>query len=168
MGHASELAAELNAMQTTREAANRATMDAYTIIVNHADELWELTATATMDEVNEFASISQAARDAYLSCVRLNPNTLIVSTKVLPLLKLNIAYSPKRRISYVILMEQFTACSLPKIGTQEEFRFTVDGKLQPYITDGTRFLLPQQVADELIGLVGAFFKRAHESPSILS
>jgi hypothetical protein len=168
MGRASELAAEIDAMQAASEMASKRTMDANAMIADHADELWEISATAVVGEVKELIERSQVVRDAYLSCGRPDPNTLIIRTKVVPRLKLEIRYSHKRRISYDVTMEQFTARSLPKSGAHGEFRFTVDRRLQPYLTDGVRFLVPQEVADELINLVGNFFKRAQEYPSVLS
>jgi hypothetical protein len=168
MGRASELAAELNAAQATNETARKTATDAYRVIADYADELWNLSVTATMGGIKEFTDEFQAAKDAFLMCERLNQNTLIVSTKVVPLLKLNIIYNPKRRIFYEIVAEQFTARSLPKPGARGEFWFTVDRQLQPHMTDGDRFLVPQQVADELIDLVGAFFRKAQARPSILS
>ena len=168
MGRASELAAEIDGMRAAGETASKRTMDAYTVIADHGDQLWEISATATVGEIEEFIEKSQEARNAYLSCVRLDPNTLIVSTKVVPLFKLEIRYSSRRCISYRVAMEQFTACSLSKSGAHGEFRFTVDRQLQPYLTDGVRFLVPQQIADELMNLVGDFFKRAQVYPSILS
>jgi hypothetical protein len=168
MGRASELAAELNAMETANEAARKAAMDANLLIANHADDLWSMTAAATIDGIKELASASQVVRDAYLSCTQLDPNFLSISSKVIPLLRLEIRYIPKQRISYRVVAEQFTACSLPKSGIQGDFRFTVDRRLHPYFTDGVSFLVPQYVADKLIDIVGDFFKRAQEYPSILS
>jgi len=167
MGRASELAAELRARESENAAAGKAALDVYSVISDHADDLWEVFVAGTVNGIEEFAGAWQAAKNSCLSAKRLNANSLIISTIIVPRLKLDILYIPKRCISYRTT-EQFTACALPEVGSSGEFRFTADRQMQPYFTDGKRYLVPQEAADILIDLVGDFFKKAQALPSILS
>jgi hypothetical protein len=63
---ASELAAEIDSLQIAKEKVGRATLDAFAVIENNADELWGISADATADGVRELAEVSRVAKDAYL------------------------------------------------------------------------------------------------------
>lgn len=167
MGRASDLAAELCVIQAAMDKSSQATVDGYRVIGENADGLWETFSSCVVSQVQEFADAWPRGKECGLSAKRLNPNNLTVRTIVLPMLKLEVIYTPKRCVSCE-LTEQFTARSLPEISVRREFRFTTDRQLQPYFTDGRRYLTVQQFADELIEMVGDFFKRAQEAPSILS
>ncbi len=160
MSRASEIAARLRAKQEAKTLQVEQVKEARAAIAAHADALWSALVAYVTESVKELDQ-------PHLSAIKLNPNALTIRTDQLPLFSLALSYQPGRCIAG-LLTEKFTALGSMNVGQIAEVRFSVDAGLQPCLTDGQRFLCPEQVGDEYLEIVGRFFEKVLEHPAILS
>jgi hypothetical protein len=117
--------------------------------------------------VQDFLAVAPIAQQAGLRVDEINSMLVILGTRQLPIVKLTLNYQPKQWVRGTI-SQTFTAFSLPANQSVGPIRFSVDLRGQACFTDGDRYMGAAQVGDELMELIGEFFRKAMDRPQILS
>jgi hypothetical protein len=84
-----------------------------------------------------------------------------------PIIRLEIVYHAGLYVDGE-LQETYSSSLPTKTSRLEKIRFTVDRQMQPWFTDGERFLHPEQVGEELFEKVVEFFKSAIKRPTFIT
>lgn len=153
MGMAARKLEEVKARQQRADESLRLTLAASDAANDGAPHLWDDLRDYVESEVKQFSEGLPAAK--HLSSYRDNENKLVVETNVLPIVKLEIVRSGM----YVQASrwELRPQCNSEKLAKAGRYKFTVDRKLNPCLTDGENVLHPTQVADRWLKPVFDFF-----------
>jgi hypothetical protein len=147
-------------------AALQETKSASEVVKNNADALWEMVKSEIERISSEFREGLPMAQASSLRSERLNVNNLTVSTRVYPLLRLEITYHPGTGIDGEIrkIYSSLEPASVARLGM---IRFAVDPQLRLWFTDGENYLHPVQVAEEIMEQVAHFFEEAALRPRLV-
>jgi hypothetical protein len=156
-------------IKTAEEQAGVARQDAKNsreVIAANGSALWEMAVSEIERIVGELRDELPEAQRIDLRAERLNVNNLTVSTRVYPLLRLEIIYHPGAGIDGEI-RKIYSGLEPPQVAGLNMVRFAVDPQLRPWFTDGEHYLHPTQVAEELMEQVAQFFEEAALRPRLV-
>lgn len=156
-------------VRTAGERAGVARQDAKSaneVVNNNADALWEMVVSEVEKIAPEFRKGLPVAQTSDLRVERLNANNLTISTRVYPLLRLEIIYHPGIGIDGEI-RKIYSGLEPAQVARLSMIRFAVDPQLRPWFTDGEHYLHPTQVAEELMEEVAKFFEDAAVRPRLV-
>jgi hypothetical protein len=151
----------------TAGVARQDAKSASEVVKNNADALWEMVVSELEKIAPEFREGLPAAQTSDLRAERLNANNLTISTRVYPLLHLQIIYHQGIGIDGE-LRKTYSGLEPMQVARLSMIRFTVDPQLRPWFTDGELYLHPAQVAEELMEQVAQFFEDAATRPRLVS
>ncbi len=166
MGWADERAAQIKTALADDAARTSALLERRVIVSNYAGDLWEALVVELERLTKEFAAALPLAKERNLQALRLNENNLTIMTNAFPLIKFQLLYDRGAGISGT-LTETFSGMSETRTRKLRTVGFTTDRDLQPCLTDGSRYLPPSLVAEELMEKVAEFFEKASKMPSFL-
>jgi hypothetical protein len=135
-------------------------------VKNNADALREMVVSELEKIVSEFREGLPAAQTSDLRVERLNANNLTISTRVYPILRLEIIYHPGFGVDGEI-RKIYSGLEPAQVARLSMIRFAVDPLLRPWFTDGEHYLHPTQVAEELMEEVAKFFEDAATRPVLV-
>jgi len=167
MSWAQERSARIKAAGEQAEVARQDAKGASKVISTNADAMWEMVESELERIVLEFRGGLPAAQTTDLRAERVNTNNLTISTRVYPVLRLEIIYHPGIGIDGEI-RKIYSGLESPQVAKLNMIRFALDPQLRPWFTDGEHYLHPAQVAEELMEEVAKFFEVAAARPRLVT
>ncbi len=136
------------------------------VVAASADALWNRVGLEVESIARELCEELPLAKKCGLRAERLNSNNITISTRGSPLLRMEIIYYSKTGIGGTI-RKAYTSWDSWRVANLSMIRFAVDSQMQPWFSDGSRYLHPEQVAEELMEEVVQFLGDASKRPYIV-
>ena len=156
MGVAKEWASQIHERREQKKTAQEESIRVAATIANGAPRLWDQLQSEVEDMVKEFSSELPEAK--YLRADRLNSNNLTVQTTAFPLIKVEVLRTPEGYLQSTVSETKHGLAETRTRRTRELIGYTLDDSGEVCFTYGARHLTAQQLAEDIMEPVVAFFK----------
>ena len=167
MGWAQKRVARIQSAVSRTNALRQDAKEVREIAAADSAALCEILFTAVERITRELREGLPLAQASDLRSERLNANNLTVSTRVQPVVPLEIVHYPGKGIGGKI-HKTYSSREPVQAATLSMIRLAVDPQMGLWYSDGERYLHPSTVAEELMEEVASFFETAATRPRMVS
>lgn len=168
MGWGSSAASRFREAQQDISTLQQIALEGRRVVAVNAESMWNKLVAVLESCTKEFASELPLAKEKDLKAVRSGRDNLTIQTSVYPVLKFEVIFVRDRNLVTGRITENMSALSGQRVATLNPIGMTVDRNLQPFFTDGERYLAAEVLAEELMENVLLFFEKAANVPSFLA